>query len=304
MAFAAGFEEIEELDDEHIREQSAESLGIFYLIKGLLRESLDYLNKANDELHTRMGRSTTSPLAPIYSGFCAAYLGQFHRAIGSLDFNLRLALERSDRALACSIRAVLGVVLVLIKKNQNGLLHLRQAQEEAENYHYAFGLYMATAGLAVYHFNQRQMKKAHETFTKAIQEASSAGFIRHFTSPWFLEMLYEFHRLGFEPIPDLEFSPLMERLCSGINVHLKGVALRLRAKEAMIQGKDISTIEDDLAESEKGQTGVGARESEAGPATSSESKRSPWGLRGRILPGRISSSAGRTREPSKTKGTK
>ena len=39
-------------------------------------------------------------------------------------------------------------------------------------------------------------------------------------------------------LPGLEFSTLMDRLLSGINIHLKGVALRIRAKESLNKGGD------------------------------------------------------------------
>ena len=46
FALSMGFEEIEELDDEDIREQSAEFLGILFFIKGHFREALEQFDKA------------------------------------------------------------------------------------------------------------------------------------------------------------------------------------------------------------------------------------------------------------------
>ena len=251
VALSVGFEEIEELGDEDIREQSAEFLGIFYFIKGLFKESLEYLDKAEESLHTIRDRIVINPMAPVFSGYCAAYLGQFHRAIGSLDFNWRLAVERSDKALSSSIQAVLGTVLVLMRKDREGIFHLQQSQKEAIKVHNELGLYLAGGGLALYHFLQGRMETAYELLKKTSLEGRSAGLIRQFASPWILEMLYEFHRLGFDPIPNLEFGYLMDRLLSGINIHLQGVALRLRAKESLVRGGEQAKVEEDLQESEK-----------------------------------------------------
>jgi len=249
VALSVGFEEIEELGDEDIREQSAEFLGMFYFIKGLFRESLQYLEKAEETLHAGKGRAVINPMAPIFLGYCAAYLGQFHRSIGSLDFNWRLAREQTDPSFSCSLRAVLGTVLALMKKEREAENHLQQARAEALQHHNALGLYLAGGGMALRYFLQGRMEKAYELLTETIREGRPAGLVRQFASPWILEILYEFHRLGFKPIPDFEFSQVLERLLSGVNVHLRGVALRLRARETMSRGGERSAIAGDLAES-------------------------------------------------------
>jgi transcriptional regulator with GAF, ATPase, and Fis domain/tetratricopeptide (TPR) repeat protein len=251
IALSVGFEEIEALDDEDIREQSAEFLGIFFFIKGLLPEALDHFDKAEKVMHSAGSGFIINPLTPVTLGYCATFLGQFHRAIGSLDFNRRLALERSDTALASTIRAVLGTVLVLLRKDREGMVHLQQAEKEAERLGNDLGLYLSGGGIALHHFLQSRMEKAYDLLKKTLQEGISAGLIRQFASPWILEMLYEFHRLGFDPIKGLELAPLIERIISGVNIHLKGVALRLQAKEFLIKGEDRTRVEKELLESEK-----------------------------------------------------
>jgi transcriptional regulator with GAF, ATPase, and Fis domain/tetratricopeptide (TPR) repeat protein len=251
VALAVGFEELEELGDEDIREQSAEFLGLFFFIKGLFREALEQFDKAEKVLQSGPGDSLINPLTIVFLGYCATFVGQFHRAIGSLDFNWRLARERFDPALASSIQAVLGTVLVLLRKDREGMVHLLQAQKEADKVHNALGLYLAGGGIGLHYFLKGQMEKAYEILKKTIQEGMSAGLIRQFASPWILEMLHEFHRLGFEPIPELEFYDLIERLLSGVNVHLKGVALRIQAKESLRKGFDQTAVKRDLLESER-----------------------------------------------------
>jgi tetratricopeptide (TPR) repeat protein len=250
IALSVGFEEIEPLDDEDIREQSAEFLGLYFFIKGLFREALEYFDKADKAAQSGQGVFIRNPLNPILLGYCAAFVGQFHRAIGSLDFNRRLFLERSDTALASSLRAVLGTVLILLGKNREGMVHLQQARKEAETLHNDFGLYLTGGGIALHHFLQGRVEKAYEVIRETFQAGRTAGLIRQFASPWILEMLYEFYRLGFEPIKDLEFSPLIERILSGVNIHLQGVAWRLRAKERLIKGEARLKVEEDLLESE------------------------------------------------------
>lgn len=192
IALSVGFEEIETLDDEDIREQSAEFLGLYFFIKGLLREALEQFDKADKASQSGQGDSVTNPLNPILFGYCAAFVGQFHRAIGSLDFNRRLALERSDTSLASTIRAVLGTVLVLLRKDREGMVHLQKAQKEAEKLHNDLGLYLTGGGIALHHFLQGRVEKAYEIIKKTFQVGRSAGLIRQFASPGFWKCCMNF----------------------------------------------------------------------------------------------------------------
>ncbi len=251
VALSLGTEEIEELGDSDIRSQSDAFLGIFYFIKGLFKESIEHLERAEQLSETRGSPVLENPMIPIFFGYCAAYLGQFHRAIGSLDFKYRFAREQGDTALASTIRAVLGTVLVLLKKPKEANLHLSYARKEAKQANNALGLYFCGGGVALQYYLEGRMDRAYEVLKKTIVEGSRAGLVRQFASPWILEMLYEFYRLGFDPIPDFDFSDVQERILNGVNIHLQGVAIRLRAKDNLSRrGLDLS-IAENLKQSEK-----------------------------------------------------
>jgi len=49
-------------------------------------------------------------------------------------------------------------------------------------------------------------------------------------------MIFEFDRLGLEPIPEFSFQREVHRLMNEPNIHLRGVALRLRAMKAAARG--------------------------------------------------------------------
>jgi len=87
--------------------------------------------------------------------------------------------------------------------------------------------------------------------SQAVEESKQSGIIRQWASPWILEMLFEFHRLGFDPIADMSYQSQVERVFREPNVHLKGVALRLRAKEAVAKGEDKAQIQSLLEASEQ-----------------------------------------------------
>lgn len=248
-SLSMGINIIKELGDDDILSQSAVFTGLFYFIKGLFKDAIRYFEKAEQVYETNPKGILLNPTAPLFLGYCAIYLGQFHRAIGSLDFNWRLAEERHDRALSSTIRGVLGTLLVLLKKNREASIHLQKAISEAIECDNDFGLYFARGGVTLQHFMEGRKEDAYENMVENSREGAHSGLNRQFASPWVLEMLYEFDRLGFDPIIEIDFRKAIDSILNGVNIHLKGVALRLMAKTKADSGEDKILIEADLKKS-------------------------------------------------------
>ena len=248
---SAGFEGIKELGDEDILARAATFLGLFYFTKGLFKEALEHLEKAEHIFGADAGNTVNDPLVPILLGYCATYLGQFHRAIGSLDFHWRLAMEHSDETLACTTRAVLGTVLALVRKHREAAVHLQQAKKDAEESGNAFAMYFAGGGIALQHFIHGRTVDAYGSMKETSLMGRDAGLPRLYSAPWVLEMAYEFSRLGFDPIPEFEFSKMLDRIWKGVDIHLRGVALRILARDKMQKRGDRASIEKELEESEE-----------------------------------------------------
>ena len=246
VALSMGFEEIHELGDDDILGQSAVFLGLLYFTKGLHKRAIEHFEKAEQAFETAKWGVLTHPTAPFLTGYCAVYLGQFHRAIGNLDYQWRLARDRSDMALASTIRATLGTVLILLRKKNEGLTYLEQALEEAARCGNALGVYLARGGLSLHHYLEGRIEKACEIGMIASEESTQAGIIRQYASPWVLEMNYEFHRLGFQMSRQIHIPDEMERIINGVNVHLQGVALRLIAREKSLGSEQLDSIKSDL----------------------------------------------------------
>lgn len=245
-----GINHIEELGDDDILAQSAVFIGIFYFIKGLFKDAVKYFDKAEQVYESDKKGILINPTTPLFLGYCASYLGQFHRAIGSLDFNWRLAVERSDYALSSSIRAVLGTILVLLKKDREASAHLHHAINEAAGCDNAFGLYFALGGVALQHFMAGRSDEAVKYLKLSTKEGRRAGLVRQFASPWFLEMFCELHRMGYQSFSEIEFPDALNNILNGVNIHLRGVALRLKAKMDLAGNTpDINAALSDLNES-------------------------------------------------------
>ncbi|PIP38598.1 MAG: hypothetical protein COX19_11755 [Desulfobacterales bacterium CG23_combo_of_CG06-09_8_20_14_all_51_8] len=249
IALSVGLSEIEELGDEDILDQSAGFLGLYYYMQGLFKDALAQLERADRVSESQRKDQLLNPMVPVLMGYSFAYLGEFHRAIGNLDSNWRLARERSNATMAMSLRVILGTVLLLINRGKEAAVHLDAAIKEAEEKNNALALHLAKGALALQLIKSGQIVKAHELLKQSFAEAAATGFIRQFSSPWILEMLFEFEKLGLAPIPDMSFRQAMDRAIKENNIHLHGVSLRLIAQKKSAENVSDDDVKTDLIES-------------------------------------------------------
>jgi transcriptional regulator with GAF, ATPase, and Fis domain len=246
LALSAGLDEVNELGDEDILTQSAEFIGLFYFMKGQFREVMKHLDYCENRIGA--GDEVSQPISFILFSYSAIHLGQFHRAIGFLDANLRLAESKGNIALSSLYRSILGTTLVLVKKYHEAEFHLKKARQDALDTKNIIGYHYSSGGLAYLYFMQGNLKQSLEIANDTIDKAAQAGLIQQFASPWIIEVLYEFDRLRLRgPSPYWNFQEILDMTLNGINIHLRGVALRLKACQAMDRGdKDRSFILPDL----------------------------------------------------------
>ena len=237
MAFAMGSAEVEELGDADILLQSSGLLGIFHFMNGQYREALVHLERAEQMYLSSEYEILNNITVPFFLPYCAFYLGQFHRAIGNLESNMSLARKHGDQATASTLRAVLGLLLAIMQKRREAVSHLTKALDESKEINNSIGIYVAQGGLAVLSFLDKKVERAYELMNITVSEGARAGLVRQFSSPVFLEILYEINRLGFHQLSLLSYSQALDRVWSGDNIHLKGVALRLVAQE-MVSNRD------------------------------------------------------------------
>ena len=244
--FQQGKTEVEALGDEDIQAGAAEFIGLYYHLQGMFTEAIAYFEAAVERFETTQGPLVPNPSAPMWLGYCAAYLGQFHRAIGTLDYYRRMLLERGDRALAATTRAVLGIVLLELKKNKEAAIHLSGAISEGEKTGNDLALYFSRGGMAYYHFAEGRLEEASRYITHAIVEGTAAGLVRQYATPIFLEMGFELYKAGKPIFSETEMQREVMRIMREPNIHLKGVLLRLMAEQRLFLGAEPETVEKDL----------------------------------------------------------
>ncbi|MDJ0855193.1 MAG: sigma 54-interacting transcriptional regulator [Desulfobacterales bacterium] len=245
--FARGKAEVEALGDEDILDKASELIGLYYFIQGLFPKAIVYFEQAAKRFE--FGGEGHS--GPMWLSYCAAFLGQFHRAIGTLDFYRRLALERSDHNIAMTLRAVLGIILMGIRKTKDAAFHLSGALQESAQAQNALAHYFAMGGLSIHHMMEGRLEESREWMVRVISEGARAGLVHQYASPIVLETLFEFQRNRIAPISGLTFDGECRRIQQEPNVHLQGVALRLKAAQAMAADQtDDAAIEALLLKSE------------------------------------------------------
>ncbi len=228
--FQEGKDEVEGLGDDDIRDSAAELIGFYYYLQGRFAEALAYFEVAVERLETTRGVLVPSLSAPVWLGYCAAYLGQFNRAIGTLDYYRRILRERGDRTLAAVTQALLGIILLEIRKNSEAVTHLKGAIDEAEKTGNVMALYFATGGMALYYFIDGNMEACRRCAADTLQIGQDAGMFRQYITPNFLEIGSAFIRAGESFLPGKDDLIEIDRILNGPNVHLKGVLLRLVAE--------------------------------------------------------------------------
>jgi len=251
-AFSAGYKEVEELGDEDIRNRTAPVLGRSFYYQGLWKdavrnfERIYQINRFREEIIL-----TPDFLSdPMAYGYFLSYLGHFHEAVGSLYFSLQMAKERGEKLLTTVSKTCLAYVLLMIRKNRPAGELLESAYKEAKTANNTLYLYMTQRNLAFMHFLEGDMDRARKMLAKAIVFGEKRG-VRYILSPHILEMLFEFERLGYPPHPKINYKDEIKKVLKGINIHLKGVGLRLEAISAGMKNEPLARIENHLIESEK-----------------------------------------------------
>ncbi|MBC2713773.1 MAG: sigma 54-interacting transcriptional regulator [Desulfobacteraceae bacterium] len=248
--FEVGKYEAEALGDEDILTQAAEFIGLYYFIQGRFVEAIGYFERAAHSFESEKLGRIINPSGPLWLSYCAAFLGQFHRAIGTLDYYRRVAIEGGDHGLATTLRAVLGIILLGIKKNKEAHFHLSGAFQEARRTQNILAGYFAKGGLAFHHFLEGRLNEARDWVVQTSEETES-GLIRQYASPLVLETLFELHQKGINEIQYLNYPDEFKRIMHEPNIHLRGVALRLKTMEQIENNAEIAAIESNLIQSEK-----------------------------------------------------
>ncbi len=246
-SLVAGLDEVDELGDEDIIAQSSEFVGLYYFLQGRHKEAVKHFDRAMLAPYSRE-RSPVNFFLPYTFGYCAAYAGQFNRAVGVLDYNRRRYEEANEPGLAVNFRSALGIVLLIMGKKQEAFAHLEKARDESRLHRNQQSLLLAQVGLAHYHFLEGRIEESARQTAESVTEAARGNYrVRNYIFPFILEHLYEFSKLFPTKFPPgYQFDREIDRIINSPNIHLRGSAYRLLAEQGFDREEKLDQIRKNL----------------------------------------------------------
>lgn len=244
-----GKEKVEELGDTDMLTYSSNYIGIYYFIRGLQNKAIPYLERAVEYME-KYDEFLSFYEAPILLAYCDVDRGEFHRAIGKIDFFRHCALRRDDFFIASLYRAVLGILLWLVRKRKKAVYHLEGSQTDALAAQNMVAYWTSLYGLATLYLTDGDMESGLLFLNKTIELAETIGMGHQIFHSIFLESYYLAEKAGGRLPRKWRFQEQFKRIMEEPNIHTKGAALRINATRQMAAGRYDGRILKDLNTSE------------------------------------------------------
>ena len=221
-SLASGLDEVDELGDEDIVGRSTEFAGLYYFLQGMYKDAVKYMDRAM-LFSNEQGEGLVNFFLPYTFGYCTAFLGQFNRSLGVLDYNRRRYLKESAPGLAAIFQSAMGIVMLVMGQTREALPHLLRACDAARRHQNHPSLLTARIGLAQYHFLQGDLGQAAEIIVESVSEAARASYqVRNYIFPFLLELFFEFYLAGLQPVVEgYDFAGELKKTVEGPNIHLR-----------------------------------------------------------------------------------
>ena len=199
-------------------------------MQGRFTEAMLILRPVSDPL--KPGREVIWPTLPprYFTDTVAAYLGQFHKAIGNLDSAWRSARQTKNNAYAGTLQASLGMILLLTKKEKEAASHIKNAIRETKACGNIFGWYFAQGYMAYLHYLEGRYEAASGLLKEVAEKGKQSNIVYQFSSPWLLEMIVDLEIQGHSLLSEAELHKNILRMMADPSIHIRGVLLRLIAQ--------------------------------------------------------------------------
>ena len=248
--FRAGFSLVEEIDDAEIRVESLNAYGHYHMMKGDYKKAATYFENVISTDFYREGKPHDFT-SPIHLSICLLNLGHFHRAIGLLDSYIHRAVLSKRKDVALIFKIWIGNALLFTEKRTDAFIRLKEAVKEAEKIKFYDSLMYVYRGLAYYYYLEGRYEDSYGALKKCMNIPASGRASRPFYYvPWLMELLFEYDKRGYDTIPGANLDDYLEEMISSPNVHMRGVAYRICAKQAEKRGETLSKIKSLLVQSE------------------------------------------------------
>ncbi len=244
-----GNKKVESLGDTDILKAAAELLGFYYTQIGQFDKGIVHFERAEQNFTQNEDQLLFYPVMLWYFGIALFMTGRTARALGLLKNYWFLAETKGWPGIALITRAILGLVLAVIRKRDDALYHVNAVIEESLVSNNEYALFIARSGLAIHLYSENQVEQSYQTLKTAFEKEKEATSAPAWTALFCIELLIEFYHLGFTPVsPEWNFENMLAQEISVTNESHPFMALSLRwkADQRLKNGEPASRIRKDL----------------------------------------------------------
>ena len=247
--FSIGKAAVDDLGDRDILIESSELIGIYFFLQGNYMQVINTIEQA--ESNARTTGNILNFLSVGIKFHSLLYLGDYYSAVGYIKSQWRNRLQSGQHVAANRWQVLLGISFVYINQYEKASFRLNSALKQANKAGYIQLQYTAKAGLAFLNYRKKNYKQAYLMMIEMSEIGKKYGMSESFFSPWILEMLIDFEKLGYAQIPEMDPEAHLQRIMKEPSRHLQGVALRLMAMRAFSEGKEDQIVYLNLKKSEE-----------------------------------------------------
>ena len=246
--FSIGQAAVEALEDQDIRNEASTFFAYYSYMRGNYKQAIELVEQA--ESNASLSGKTLSGITIFIKSYSLLYLGRYYLALGYIKSQWKNVPQVGQHAAANLFRAALGTFLIFINRYDEAFTHLNIALKQSYKDDTVYTRYIAKAGLAFLHYRKKNYHEAYLMMIDMFEEGKHYGISEAFTSPWILEMLVDFEKLGYTKTSEMASEAHLLRIMEEPNRHLQGVSLRLLVAKAFLEGKEDQTVWMDLKKSE------------------------------------------------------
>ncbi len=231
-----GAKALEGFGDRETLIRAAPWLGTYNFMEGRYQRAIDNFTLALQS-HSGWAARHVEEMYIRYVSSAAAFLGDFHLAVGILRANVHNASMKGHCPTTRMVRAQLATMLLVMGELSEGLEQLDAALTGLSRRLEPINWLWITSILAHYHVLCGRVATSHAIMHECLAAARDMGYTRPvYLSPGFLETLHAYEREGLPQLPIYDLNEELARCIAGPNRMLQAVALRLTGQRLIERG--------------------------------------------------------------------
>lgn len=181
----------------------------------------------------------------------ACNLGRFGEAIGGVLYRMNSLVEVGGQYMLRRCRIVAASILLQAGNPEAALELMSDAFACADTSPECMLVLLGYRNLALYHFQEKNLSASHLMLKRCLEVARKYGLVRPFQGFYPLyEILWAFHANGLPDLPDHGLEKELREAMKTPDVYRQGIALRILARKALRDGKEVGVavrlLEDSL----------------------------------------------------------